>query len=260
VLPPRLDAAALAGLLRDKPLDLVRCRSIALDVPAEAEIVIEGYVDPAEPPVEPGPRCGMLGLCAPGWPAPVMHVTAITHRANPVLPAMVPGRPPHEACVVRRAMARAFAPLVKLAVPELVDFDLPLCGGARHAAFLAIRKTYAGQARHVAMAAWTQPAFQFAKLLVVVDEGVNLHAARAVMPAATAHADAGRDVFTHQGPPDPLDPAAGPGELARRVGVDATAKMPGERRGGVPADSATAEDVRQRVTERWAEYGLGPEP
>ncbi len=260
VLPERIDPLAAAGLLRNKPLDVVRCRSVELDVPAAAEIVVEGFVDPAEPPVDTGPRCGPLGLCCPAGPAPVIQVTAITHRANPVFPAMVPGRPPHEACVIRRAMALIFVPLLKLAIPELIDFDLPLHGGARHLAFLAIRKTYAGQARRVAMAAWSQRAFQFARLLVVVDEDVDVHNPEAVMAAAAAHAAPARDVFTQTGPADPLDPAATPGELAQRTGIDATVKLPGERHGAVAAPGGKpADDIRRRVTDRWAEYGLGPE-
>jgi len=261
VVPPRIDPLAVAGLLRDKALDVVRCRSVELDVPAAAEIVIEGFVDPAEPPVESGLRCGPLGRCAPSRPVPVIHLTAITQRANPIFPAMIPGEPPHEASVIRRTMARVFAPVVKLAIPELVDFDLPLFGGARHTAILAIRKTHAGQARQVALAAWTQPAFRFAKLLVVVDDGVDVRDPEAVVTAALAQADSSRDVFTHDGPSDPLDPAATLGELARRVCVDATTKLPGERSGTVPTVQCTAsEDVRQQVADRWPEYGLGPEP
>ncbi len=107
-LPPGGDVCAVAGLLRQKPLDVVACRGVDLIVPAEAEIVLEGYVDPAEPPVTAGPLCGPLGHATPSLSAPVMHVTAITQRANPIYTVMVPGRPPHEAVTVARAMQRAF--------------------------------------------------------------------------------------------------------------------------------------------------------
>jgi len=259
VLGPRLDVAVVAGLLREKPLEVVRCRSVDIEVPSGAEIVIEGRVDPGQAPVESGSRCGPLGYAAASRSVPVLHVTAVTHRANPIFPAMVPGPPPHEACVVTRTMARVFAPLVKLAMPELVDFDLALCGGARHVAFLAIRKTYPGQARRVAMAAWAQRVFEFTKLLVVVDEGVDVRDAGQVIGAVAAHADPGHDVFTHRGPPDPLDHAAAPGEPAHRTAIDATAKLPGERAVPAPATTAASRGVWQRVTDRWPEYGLGPE-
>jgi len=229
-------------------------------VPADAEIVIEGRVDPGEPPVESGPRCGPLGYPVASRPVAVVQVTAVTHRANPIFPAMVPGPPPHEACVVTRTMARLFAPLVRVRMPELVDFDLPLSGGARHVAFLSIRKTYPGQARRVAMAAWAHRAFEFSKLLIVVDEGVDVRDAGQVIAAVAAHADPGRDVFTHRGPPDPLDHAAASGELSHRTAIDATAKLPGERAGAVPVEHTATEDIGRKVTERWPEYGLGPEP
>jgi len=259
VLGPKVDVLAVAGLLREKPLEVVRCRSVGLEVPADAEIVIEGRVDPGQPPAESGPRCGPLGYAVASRPVPVVQVTAVTHRANPIFPAMIPGPPPHEACVVTRTMARLFAPLVKLAVPELVDFDLPLCGGARQVAFMSIRKTYPGQARRVAMAAWTRRAFEFAKLLVVVDEGVDVRDAAQVIAAVATHADPGRDLFSHQGPPDPLDHAATPGELSHRTVIDATSKLPGERAGLLPVDRVAAEAIHRQVTDRWPEYGLGPE-
>ena len=260
VLGARVDVLAVAGLLRERPLEVVRGRSVGLEVPADAEIVIEGRVEPGTQPVDSGRRCGPLGHLVASRPVPVVQVTAVTHRANPIFPAMVPGPPPHEACVVTRTMARLFAPLVKLAVPELVDFDLPLCGGARHVAFLSIRKTHPGQPRRVAMAAWAQRVFEFAKLLIMVDEGVDVRDPAQVIAAMAAHAEPGRDVFSYQGPGDPLDHAAAPSELAHRTAIDATAKLSGERAGVVPVERAAAQAMQRQVTDRWTEYGLGPEP
>ncbi len=153
-LLPGGDVCAVAGLLRQKSLDVVACRGVDPIVPAEAEIVLEGYVDPAEPPATAGPLCGPLGHATPSLSAPVMHVTAITQRANPIYTVMVPGRPPHEAVTVARAMQRAFLPLARLAMPELVDYDMPEFAAVRGWASVSIRKTYAGQGRRAAHAAW----------------------------------------------------------------------------------------------------------
>jgi 4-hydroxy-3-polyprenylbenzoate decarboxylase len=260
-MPPGVDKWALAGLLREKPIDVVPCRTVELEVPAEAEIVIEGCVAPAEPPVEAGSLCTPSGHYAPARPVPVMHVTAVTHRANPVFPAMVPGCPPHEACVVRRALAGIFLPLLKLAIPELVDYDLPMFAAARHWATLSIEKTYAGQARRVAHAAWGLAQLTYAKLLVVVDEEVDVHDHRQVLSAMTTNVRPDRDVFFFpQGPPDPMDIATAPGELGHKMAIDATAKLPEEHTCPWPQPAVMSEQIQQLVSDRWPEYGLGPLP
>lgn len=259
-LPPEADVCALAGLLRQKPLELVKCRTVELEVPTDAEIVIEGYVDPAEPPADVGLLGASGGTYQLARPAPVMHVTALTHRANPIYPAMVPGTLPDEACVVNRALQRVFLPLVRLAIPELVDYDLPMFGAARHWALISIRKTYAGQARKVAWAFWGLQQMMFTKLLVLVDEEVDVHDHRQVWSAVSRHVDPGRDVFFGQGPPDSRDPAAAPQMLRHMMAIDATAKLSEERRGQRPQPAQMSEEIRRLVSKRWAEYGLGPEP
>ena len=257
-LPPEADAVCVAGLLRDKPLDMVKCRTVNLEAPADAEIVIEGYVDPAEPPVDAGPRGTPNGYYEPSCPAPVIHVTAMTRRANPVYPAIVPALPPDESCAIARALHQIFLPLVRLAIPELADYDLPAFGAARHWAFVAIRKTYAGQARKVAHAVWGLRQLMFAKLLVIVDESVDVHDPDQVWSAVTAHVDAAGDIFFQQGPRDPRDPATPPGTLAYKAAVDATKKLPGEYQGERPGPTVMTDDVRRLVSGRWTEYGLGP--
>ncbi len=259
-LPLDADVCAFAGLLRGRPRELVKGRSVDLCVPTDAEIVVEGYIEPAEPPVDAGPLGTTGGYYRPSGPAPVMHVTAMTHRANPVYPAMVPGCPPDEACVIRLFLSRVLLPLVKLAVPEMVDYELPAFGGARHWAFVSIRKDYAGQARKAAHAAWGLRQLMFAKLLVIVDEEVNVHEHEQVWSAVAAHVDPARDTFFAEGPPDPLDPAVPPGELSRRIGVDATAKRSGEHPSGGSRPLVMPEEVRRLVTGRWPEYGLRSPP
>lgn len=258
LVPAVVDRCALAGLLREKPLDVVPCRSVDLEVPAEAEIVVEGYVDPSEPWVEAGPLCMPTGHYSLARPAPVIHVTAMTHRANPIFPAMVPGRPPHEACVIDRALSRIFLPLLKMAIPDLVDYDLPMFATVRHWATLSICKTYAGQARRVAHAAWGLQPLMFAKLLVVVDEHVDVRDHHQVLSAIANNVNPGRDVITQQGPPDPLDVATPPGVLSQKMALDATAKLPGEHAGPWPESAAMADEIERLVSDRWEAYGLGP--
>jgi 4-hydroxy-3-polyprenylbenzoate decarboxylase len=226
-LPPGGDVCAVAGLLRQKPLDVVACRGVDLMVPAEAEIVLEGYVDPAEPPVTAGPLCGPLGHATPPLAARVMHVTAMTQRANPIYTVMVPGKPPHEAVTVARAMQRAFLPLTRLAMPALVDYDMPEFAAARYWASLSIRKSYAGQGRRAAQAAWGLRPMMFAKTLVVVDDDVDVRDHQAVLAAMSANMNPGRDVIIERGPFDPFDPAAADA-LGQKMAIDATRKLVGE--------------------------------
>jgi 4-hydroxy-3-polyprenylbenzoate decarboxylase len=260
VLPAAADPWVLAGVLRDKPLDVVACRTVDLHVPADADFVLEGYIDPSEPFVEAGPIHTSLGHCTLPRPVPVMHVTAITHRANPVFPALVPGSTPDESCVIDHALVRIFQPLVRHAVPELVDYDLPLFGAVRQWAVLSIRKTYPGQARRVASLAWGLRPFLFAKVLVLVGEEVDVRDANRVLSEIVAHVDPSRDIFFHQGPPDPLDPSQTPGTMGHRMALDATAKLAEERSGPRAQRAAIGEEVCRLVAERWNEYGLGPAP
>jgi 4-hydroxy-3-polyprenylbenzoate decarboxylase len=227
-LPPGGDVCAVAGLLREKPLDVVACRSVDLDVPAEAEIVLEGFIDPMEQLAVAGPLCGPMGHPTLSRPAPVMQVTAVTHRANPIYAVMVPGRPPHEAVTVARAMQRVFRPLARLAMPELVDYDLPEFAAARLWAAVSIRKTYPGQGRRAAHAAWNLPAIKFAKVLVIVDGDLDVHGHQQVLTAVAANVRPGRDVLVEDGPADPFDPATPSGTLGQKMALDATRKLASE--------------------------------
>ena len=255
VAPGRVDVASLSGLLRNKPREMVRCRTVDMAVPTDADLVLEGYVDPAEPPQPSGLVAVSGGEYQLSQPWPVMHVTAVTHRANPVFPAIVPGVPPDEACVIHRFLQRVFLPVVRLAIGELVDYDLPAFGMAHQAAMVSIRKDYAGQARRVAHSLWGMRQWMFTKLLVIVDEEIDVHDAAQVWSAVARHADMGRDVVLQPGPLEPSDSAAEPGELTTRMAIDATRKLPGERAALRPA-SHMPEEVRRRVTERWPELGL----
>jgi 4-hydroxy-3-polyprenylbenzoate decarboxylase len=250
------DRGALAGFLRGKAREFVPCRTVDLRVPTDAEIVIEGQVDPAEPLVGPGPVASSGGFCRPGGLAPRMHVTAVTHRRNPVYPALVPGRPPDEACVVGRALGRAFVALVRQAIPELVDYHLPAFGSARHGLFASIRKRYAGQGAKVAHALWGMRPWMLSKLLVIVDEDVDVYDPHQVWAAVASHVAFDRDVLMSHGPADPLDPAAVSDAPCAKLALDATAKLPEERSGTAARPIAIPEETRRLVTARWSEYGL----
>ena len=231
-LAPRLDRAALAGLLRNKPLELVRCRSSDLEVPADADVVIEGYFDPRAAAVDVGPRATPLGTLAPPCRAAVMQVTAITQRGNPVFPALVHGPPPNEACAIARAMAQVLLPVVKLAVPDLIDLDLPPSAGVRQVLVASIDTRYAGQAHRVAHALWGLPGLMLVRWLVIVDGDVDVRDPAQLTAAVARHVDPARDVFFTQGPPDPWQSAATAdhaGPPGQRLGIDATAKLPGQR-------------------------------
>ena len=242
-------------------------------MPADAELVIEGTLNPDEDTVESGPWCSPCGYLEPPRPAHVMRVTAITQRANPVCPAMVFGpmsdkshgtkETPNEWVTISRAMAEVILPLIRLAIPELTGLELPVAGSGRHMAFVSIRKAYAGQARRVANAIWGLPSFMFCKLLVIVDEDVDVRNQTAVWNAVSTMAAADRDVFFNQGPPNPADPAVYRNfstdalqAATGRMAIDATRKLKGEgARQAKPAKMD--EETIKTVERRWQEFGLG---
>ena len=190
----------------------------------------------------------------------------MTHRANRIFAATISGQRDtslavfgNEAAVRDRAMAHIFLPLVKMSIPELTDFDLPLSGGARHLAVLAIRKTYAGQAHHVATAAWATRPFVSARLLVVVDTDVNVRDAETVWAAIAHETHLAADVLLQTAPPNPLDPTSHNDEIGRRMAIDATRKLGEECRGSKPRSAVSNGEVEKLVSDRWTQYGLGPE-
>jgi 4-hydroxy-3-polyprenylbenzoate decarboxylase len=259
-MPAAVDPLGLAGLLREKPLDAVACRSVDLLVPAESDIVIEGFIDPAQPQTPTAARLSPTDRVIEDQPGFMIQVTAMTHRANRIFPAAIPGMDCNEACLRDRAMARVFLPLLKLRIPELVDFDLPLSGGARRLAIVAVHKTYPGQARQVATACWGLRPFCFAGLLVVVDSRLDVRDAEQVWAAIILEAHLERDVWLQTAPPDPWDSTSIRGALGCRMAIDATRKLAGEGHESRPRNAVLDRDIEKLVADRWAQYGLGPEP
>ncbi len=258
-MPSAVDPLGLAGLLREKPLDAVACRSVDLLAPAESDIVIEGHVDPHDAETRTAPRFSPTGRIIEEQPGHLIRVTAITHRANRIFWATIPGLDCNEVFLRDRVMAQVFLPFLKMRIPELVDFHLPFSGGARRLAILAIRKTYAGQARQVATVAWGMRPFCFAKLLVVVDAAVYVRDADEVWAAIAQEAHLSHDVWQYAAPPDPCDPTSIGDELGRRMAIDATRKLSAEGHASRPRSVSLDPNIENLVTDRWAQYGLGPE-
>ncbi|HUY93211.1 MAG TPA: UbiD family decarboxylase [Pirellulales bacterium] len=253
-LPGEADSFAFAALLRRQPMELVKCRSHELEVPAEAEIVIEGFVDPEEQLATSGPHGQADGRYGPQREAWPLAVTTVTHRTNPVFAATVPAGPPNESDVIARAIERLWLPLVKQAVPELVDYALIEQAGPHNLAVLSIRKTFPGQARKAAGGFWGLDAYMFVKRVVVVDADVDVRDYPQVLLAAATNAAPGRDVFFQAGPPHPADAQTAAG--SQLMGLDATTKLPNEHAGSWPEKLALSQETVDLIRARWSEYGL----
>lgn len=259
-IPTDADPYHFGGLLQGKPLELVKCRTNDLEVPAHAEIIIEGVIDPAASPLPATPIALPTGFYADrsdDWP--VLQVTAVTHRANPVFPAQIVAPPPSEDTWLRLALERLFLPWIKATAPEIVDYRHPPSCGGRSWLFVSIRKEYPRQAHKVMHALWGHPFTMFAKGIVVVDDHVDLRSDGAVWFAAGTHADPATDLVLAPGPIDVDDPAGSTAGVGCKFGIDATRKWPEERASrpaAKPLDMPEA--LRRQVTSRWPELGLPP--
>jgi 4-hydroxy-3-polyprenylbenzoate decarboxylase len=255
-LPKHIDELMLSGFLRGKPVELVRCKTVDLEVPARAEIVIEGYIARGELRDE-GPFGDHTGYYTPKEPFPVVHVTAVTTRRDPIYPSIIVGVPPQEDAWLGRATERLFLPAVRMTMPEVVDYDLPIEGAFHNLCIVAIRKAYPGHARKVMHAIWGTGLLSLTKAIVVVDAGVDVHDYGQVMWQVGANVDPARDVVLADGPLDHLDHAPTLQFHGGKLGIDATAKGPAEGyERGWPEQIRMTEEVRERVTSRWAEYGI----
>jgi len=255
-LPYGMNEFVLAGVLRGEPVRLVRCRTVPLEVPADAEIVIEGTVAPGETEME-GPFGDHTGYYTPPERYPVLRVTAVTHRRDAIYPATVVGRYPKEDLYLAKATERLFLPVIRTVLPEVVDLNLPIFGVFHNWALVSIRKTHPHQARKVMHALWGMGQMMYTKFLVVVDADVNVQDVQEVFWRVGAEADPRRDLVVTTGPADVLDHAAPAGEAAGKVGIDATRKLPEEAPGRPWPDPVRQDpDVAGRVSQRWDEYGL----
>ncbi len=255
-LPPEVDEYLFAGFLRREPVELVKGVTVDLEVPAQAEIVIEGFVEAGQLQEE-GPFGDHTGYYSLPEPYPVMRVTAITHRRNPIYPTTIVGIPPMEDLWLGKATERIFLPIIRKMVPELVDMNFPAEGIFNNAVIVSVRKKYPGQARKVAHALWGLGQLMFTKVIVVVDDWVDVHNLSQVAWAAFMNIDPKRDCFFVEGPVDTLNHASPAWNFGSKMGVDATRKLADEGHPRPwPEPIRMSPEVQEKVSRRWAEYGL----
>jgi 4-hydroxy-3-polyprenylbenzoate decarboxylase len=258
-LPPGISELLFAGFLNRAPIELVPCVTIDMEVPAEAEIVIEGYVHPTDTLLE-GPFGDHTGFYSLADRYPKLEVTAITHRRDPIYPTTIVGKPPMEDYYMGKATERIFLPLLKTMVPDILDYSLPMAGAFHNCVYVKIRKEYPYQARRVMHAIWGAGQMSFTKFIIVVDEDVDVHDEQAVLFHLFANCDPQRDSELVQGPVDILDHASPMLGTGGKIGFDATRKLPAEANGrGVrkyPKELEFDEATRKLVEKRWREYGI----
>ncbi|HXV86787.1 MAG TPA: menaquinone biosynthesis decarboxylase [Gemmatimonadales bacterium] len=256
-LPPNIDEYLFAGFLRRKPVPLVSAVTSDLQVPAEAELVIEGYIDPAEPLVLEGPFGDHTGFYSLADYYPAVHVTALTMRADPIYPTTIVGRPPMEDYYLGHATERIFLPLLRLTVPEIVDYHMPAPGIFHNLVFVSIDKQFPGQAWKVMNALWGMGLMSLAKVIVVMDKDVNVRDPDEAWWVALNHIDPQRDIRFSMGPIDVLDHSSRAFTYGSKMGIDATTKWKEEGFDREwPRRIVMDEDTRRRVDAMWPELGI----
>jgi len=259
--PPDVEEYLIAGFLRQKPVELVKCETVGLEVPANAEIILEGYVNLDELRTE-GPFGDHTGFYSLADLYPVLHLTCITHRKDPIYSTTIVGKPPMEDAWMGKAVERIFLPLMKLTIPELVDVNLPIEGVFHNLMLVSIRKSYPGQARKVMNAIWSLGQAMFTKCIVVVDEDVDVQDIGDVTLKALNHIDPERDIQFTLGPVDSLDHASRLPNFGSKMGIDATRKWPSEGfHRPWPDEILMDEKTKALVDAKWSqlarELGLG---
>lgn len=255
-LPPDVFEMLFAGLIRGEAVKMVKCRTNDLMVPAEAEIVLEGYVDPAEMRIE-GPFGDHTGYYSPADHYPVFHLTAMSHRRDPIYIHTIVGKPPMEDAYMGEAIEALFTPLMKRQLPEVVDMHMPTEGVFHNLMILSIRKGYPGHARKIMHSIWGLGQAMFTKLIVVVDEDVNIRDYRELAWRALGSVDYARDVEIVKGPVDDLDHSSQLSRFGGKMGIDATTKWPGEGfERNWPEIIEMSDDVKAKVDEMWGRLGL----
>jgi len=254
--PPDVEEFIIAGFLRQQPVELVKCETIDLEVPANAEIVLEGYVQLDELRPE-GPFGDHTGFYTLEDDYPVFHVTCITHRKDPIYATTIVGKPPMEDAWMGKAVERIFLPLMKLTIPEIVDVNLPVEGVFHNLMIVSIRKSYPGQARKVMNAVWSLGQAMFTKCVVVVDEDVNVHDIGEVTLKAFNNIDPERDIQFMLGPIDSLDHASRLPNYGSKMGVDATRKWSTEGFSRPWPDEIRMDSrVKALVDKKWKSLGI----
>jgi 4-hydroxy-3-polyprenylbenzoate decarboxylase len=255
-LPPGVDEMVFAGWLRGRGVEMVPCRTVDLEVPAHAEIVLEGWVDPGERRVE-GPFGDHTGYYSLAREYPVFHLSALTRRRRPLYATTIVGRPPQEDYWLGKATERLFLPIIRMMLPEVIDMNMPAEGVFHNLVIVSIRKRYPGHARKVMSALWGMGLMMLAKTIVVVSEHVNVHDLSEVAWRATGNIDPRRDVMILEGPMDDLDHASVRHRFGGKMGIDATEKGPMDDVAQPwPDEIAMTDEIRVLVSRRWKDYGL----
>jgi 4-hydroxy-3-polyprenylbenzoate decarboxylase len=254
--PPDVEEFIIAGFLRQQPVELVKCETVDLEVPANAEIVLEGYVQLDELRPE-GPFGDHTGFYTLEDDYPVFHVTCITHRKDPIYATTIVGKPPMEDAWMGKAVERIFLPLMKLTIPEIVDVNLPVEGVFHNLMIVSIRKSYPGQARKVMNAIWSLGQAMFTKCVVVVDEDVNVHDIGEVTLKVFNNIDPERDIQFTLGPIDSLDHASRLPNYGSKMGIDATCKWSTEGFSRPWPDEIRMDArIKALVDKKWSSLGI----
>jgi 4-hydroxy-3-polyprenylbenzoate decarboxylase len=256
-LPDNLYEMLFAGLLREKAVEMIQCETVDLEVPAQAEIVLEGYVDPSEDLRMEGPFGDHTGYYSLEELYPAFHLTCITHRKNPIYQTIIVGPPPQEDDYMGQAVERLFLPVIQKQLPEIVDMHMPFEGVFHNLMLVSIKKRYAGHARKVMHAIWGLGQAMFTKVIVVVDDDVDVQTIPEVAWKALNHIDPERDIEFVMGPVDILDHSSRLLGYGSHMGVDATRKWKEE---GFtrpwPDEIVMSPEIKALVTKRWKEYGF----
>ena len=253
---PIIDEYLFAGIVRGEPVEVVKCVTNDLMVPAHAEIVFEGYVEAGETRWE-GPFGDHTGYYSLADDFPVFHCEAITMRSDAIYPATIVGQPPMEDCYLGKASERLFLPVIKAMMPEVVDYDLPLEGVFHNCAIFQIRKEFAGQAFRVMNFAWSMGQMMFTKFVIVVDADVDCHDYSQVAWRCFNNVDPNRNILISKGPLDRLDHSSNLQSFGYKMGIDATRPLPGEGHDrGWPDALVMSPEVKARVDALWEGLGL----
>jgi len=256
-VPEGLDKYLFAGITRKTGIKTVKCKTVDLEVPANAELVLEGYVDPSDIRME-GPFGDHTGYYTPPEPYPVFTLTGIMRRQKPIYLTTIVGKPILEDAFIGKVIERSFLPLIKMFQPEVVDFSMPAAGWFQGMAIISIKKRYPGQAKKVMMGLWGLGQLALTKIFVVVDEDINVHDINDVIWAITSRADAARDVIIIDNTPtDTLDPASPLVNLGSKLGIDATQKTKEEGyQREIQELVSVDEDTKNLVDAKWSSYGI----
>jgi len=256
-VPEGLDKYLFAGITRKEGIKTVKCKTIDLDVPANAEIVLEGYVDPEDIRDE-GPFGDHTGYYTPAEPFPTFTLTGIMRRKDPIYVTTVVGKPILEDAYIGKVIERSFLPLIRMLQPEVVDYSMPAAGWFQGLAIISIKKRYPGQAKKVMMGLWGMGQLSLTKMFVVVDDDINVHDMNDVIWAITTRTDAARDtIIINNTPTDTLDPASPLVNLGSKMGIDATQKTKEEGYEREIQQLVKVDDkTKNLVDSKWSDYGL----